>query len=163
MCLNAPKIVAASMGYKMWNTRLVADEVTPMWLAANVASVASGAPGGKLASLIFNCHGFVDGNVFVGLEIGTGIYLMDLNQFTRLKNLVDKIYLTVCAAARGPEGKTFCQKLASTTQASVIAGELDQTLPISIWAKLQVGEIDSFEGQVYEFSPAGGYKSISHM
>lgn len=156
MCLNAEGFDAQLMSYKMWNTRTVTRDVTPYWLAANIASVAAGAPGKQLATLIFNCHGFVTPTgEFLGLDLGTSVYYEDLNHFSRLRPMVREIFMTVCGAARGKSGEAFCKRLAALTGAYVIAGEQDQTLPISVAAKLPGGWIDDFEGKVYKFGPTG--------
>lgn len=159
MCLNSENMYSSSMDYKMWNTRKVTDDVSPVWLAINTASVAAGAPGGKLAALIFNCHGLVTPeNEFVGLAIGKEVHFKDLGHFSKLSPFVEKIYMTVCGAARGKSGRSFCEKLASVSGAIVIAGEWDQTLPISVWAKLPGGMIDDFEGPMFQFTPGGEAK-----
>lgn len=159
MCLNSADLEDRLMGYKMWNTRRVEKNVTPFWLAANIASVAAGT---KLSTLIFNCHGLVTPeNDFVGLAMGTEVYLEDLRHFAKLNTRVDKIYMTVCAAARGTSGKAFCKELARITGSTVVAGEKDQILDISVAAKLPVGFIDEFEGDVYEFIRGGDVRPFS--
>ncbi len=155
MCLNAEDMYPSMMDYKMWNTRKVTKDISARWLAENTASVAAGAPGGKLAALIINCHGLVTPeNEFVGLAIGKEIHFKDLGHFSKLKPFVEKIYMTVCGAARGESGKSFCKEMAYVSGATVIAGEWDQTLPISVAVKLPGGMIDNFEGPMYQFLPS---------
>ncbi|MEP6900956.1 MAG: hypothetical protein ABJA66_04350 [Actinomycetota bacterium] len=147
--------------YQMWNTRLVAPNVTPHWLINNVASVAANAPGGKLSALIFLCHGFVDEKgEFLGLHIGTGIHFKNLKEFSKLRNLVDSIYITACQAANGKGGQRFCRELARQAQAIVYAGDSNQiTTPLDI-GRLKPGVIDAFEGQVYRFGISGDSSSV---
>ena len=157
MALNSPDV----FGYSMSNTRVVASDVTPYWLANNVAAVAVGS-GGKLAALIFQCHGFVNNGVFAGLDMGTGIDYSDLRHFSQLKNLVDTIYIGACRAASGSHGKRFCGELARRTQAIVSAADRDQqTFGGDLQAALRGGVIDDFEGQVFKFDKSGHPQPVS--
>ena len=157
MCLNAPDLPVL-WDYKMWNTRLVAQDVSPKWLAHNIASVVAGAPNGRLGALIFNCHGIVTPDQeFVKLGLGTGISYEDLKYFAipDLRMRVDEIQITACGAARGETGKAFCKELAMRALTYVTAGESDQTIPPSVAAKLQPGWIDDYEGVVHTYGPSG--------
>ncbi|HEX8735329.1 MAG TPA: hypothetical protein VF721_08415 [Pyrinomonadaceae bacterium] len=154
MALNAPGLYPM----RMWNTREVADNVTPIWLVRNIVSVALSAPEtGKLAALVINCHSYVTEDMeILGLKLGTGIYYKDISKFNKLKNRVDAIYVQSCALARGEKGKAFCKKLARETMANVYAAENDQLVPNTYeLGHLKPGLIDDYEGPIYKFGPGG--------
>src|SRR5690348_2024892 len=94
MSVNSPELMA----YRLFNTRIVDEYVTPFWLATNIKSIAVNCPGGRLATLVINCHGFVnEKQEFVGLDIGTGLYKTDIGpNFDRLKGLIDLIHIPAC-------------------------------------------------------------------
>jgi hypothetical protein len=148
--------------YSMWNSRSVAKDVTPYWLANNTAAVAAGASGGKLAALVINCHGVVnEKGEFLSLDLGTGVSKSDLIHFKQLKNLVEKIFITSCRAAAGSSGKNFCGELARQTQARVFASDVDQTTGGgSLQALIKGNKIDDYEGQVFEFGNSGEGKPV---
>jgi hypothetical protein len=155
MALNAPNLYP----YRMWNTRYVDENVTPRWLTGNIAAVASSAPGGRLAALIFNCHGVIDdqSGEFLALAMGTGVELRDVKKhFYKLKPLVREIYIIACQAANGKTGRHFCSELAKRSGADVYASAANQgTCPFDL-GHLEPGYIDEFEGQVLRFPHGGG-------
>jgi hypothetical protein len=159
MALNGPDVLE----YKMWNTRLVASDVAARWLADNTAAIAGSAPNGQLEALVFNCHGFVDAKgAFRGLDLGTGIKQSDLKHFSRLKNLVPKIYIVACQAAAGQAGRRFCAELARQTRAFVYASDVNQHCGFSsAQAVLNGGVIDDYEGQVFQFGSSGDVSPVT--
>lgn len=159
MSVNGADVVV----YPMMNTRMVSSNVSPYWLANNIKAIAEGAPGGKLATLIINCHAFVDEkHALVGLDMGTGIYLKDLKHFAQLSGLVKKIHIPACGAAAGKVGRAFCKELAKVTKALVYAADALQSVGWSAVADVMNGKgLDPYEGQVFEFDGSSDPRPVS--
>src|SRR5262249_13043103 len=146
MALNAKDVPGPN--YKMWNTRNdIPSTEDPGHILGGVASVAKGAPGGRLKALVFNCHG--DNAI---LHMGTGIGWGQVALFSLLldssgKGLVDEIYLVACEVVSfsGPgDGNLFCGAIAKKAQAYVYASNADQNT--GLWPSIPFGKIDGFEG-----------------
>ena len=159
MSLNTPGLVA----FNLENNRLVADDVTPFWLADNISVIAINSSGKKLKALVFNCHGEIsEKGDFIRLIMGTGIALPDLKHFRKLQNLVENIYIVACNAAAGASGKSFCGELARVTKANVFAGEqVQKQCGSDLQDILNGNAIDDFEGPVYQFGISGEGKPVS--
>ena len=158
MSLNTSGLVA----FNLENNRLVAEDVTPFWLADNISVIAINSSGKKLKALVFNCHGEIDekGN-FIRLIMGTGIAFDDLKHFKKIQNLVENIYIVACNAAAGPTGKRFCGELARVTKAIVFAGEQTQKqFGSDLQGILNGNAIDDFEGTVFQFGDSGQGKPV---
>ena len=92
MAINSADIGAR---YQMWNTwSFVAETETREKIIKWVATVAKGAPGGKLKNLVINSHG-TPAHIGIGQGFGKG----DVKLFSRWAGLVDKIWLSVCSVA----------------------------------------------------------------
>jgi hypothetical protein len=84
---------------------------------------------GAIHLLIINCHGFLVGEppAFWGLEIDVGLWTADnIGAFRDLATWFSPgnqgIEIHSCAAARGVEGRHFCQTLANHSGVNVFAG-----------------------------------------
>ncbi len=163
MALNAVDVPGPP--YKMWNTYHVPSTHTADHILGWTATVAKGAPGGKLRALVINCHGYTSKKIGgYGLNLGTGIRRGDTPLFGRLRGLVDEIYIIACQAARigvptGPgstvdgDGNLFCCEIAKSSGATVYASTANQST--GLWLGIPFGRIDGWEGQVYRYNPDG--------
>src|SRR6476619_980566 len=99
MVLNSTDAPGAKI--RMWNTYDVPDDHGVDHILGWTAVVARDAPGGKLATLVIMCHGYENeqGKGGFGLKIGTGIYRKDTPQFSKVKGLVNNIWIFGCQAA----------------------------------------------------------------
>jgi hypothetical protein len=130
-----------------------------------IANYASAAPGGRLKSLVLNCHG-IPGY----LIMGAGFSHANVNAFQTLRGKVDTIWITACTVASrkystptvlklkdiGPceasDGFIFCQNIARNAQANVVASLNIQEAPLRGSVK---GSVDSFEGTHFCWRPDG--------
>jgi hypothetical protein len=173
MALNAtdpsdPAVVE----YRLWNNRHVVAGETVDKIIGDVAVVAAGAPGGRLAVLVINCHGYYNnlsrsGQGGFGLAIGEGIYRWHTGKFTALNGLVTNIIITACGTARittpgaaptaNGDGNLFCSEISRNSGAYVIAGTTRQ-----YHENVPNDYIDDFEGLVLRYNPADGKPDWSH-
>jgi hypothetical protein len=145
------------------NIRIRPDDARTSILDA-VATVAVGAPGGRLKSLVLNSHG-VPGY----LIMGEGFWEPHTDLFQRLVGVVDTIWITACRIAsrcgldpgyglpdtlKGQvgDGFEFCRDIAVNGRCNVVASMIDQDVPNH---KIPPGYIDSYEGTVLCFRPEG--------
>ncbi len=154
--------------YTMMYTKVVTASASPNQLFDEVASIAKLNP---LYSLIINCHGFYGksqngkrGGGF-GLDLGTGLDITNVSLFSKLKGLVDRIYIIACGAARpslsGPvdgNGAYLCQEIAKNSGAFVIAGLGRQFAEDSI----PMFHIDDLEGWVVVLNKRGELVSVEN-
>jgi len=164
MALNSDDVPGTH--YRMWNTWEVAANRTAADILGWTATVAAGAPGGYLRSVIINCHGYYNGTDSrsdtggYGLKIGTGIRRGDTSKFSVLKGKVACIWVTACGTARisavdasgNGDGNLFCSEIAKNSGAYVIAATTQQVGDLY----LRVNRIDDFEGLVLRYNPQGG-------
>lgn len=168
MVINAED---APIIYSMWNTWTVGSTADPRRMMENVRKVASTAPGGRLRTLIINCHGYYagqgrDATGGYGLALGTGIFRRNADVFDVLRRdhaCVHDILITACGAARiSPvnasgegDGHRFCQAIARHSGAHVTAATTMQV--VSNFARLTMpgGAIDDWDGLVVKYSPLG--------
>lgn len=137
--------------YHMWNTWRVPASDDPSHVIGWTASVAAGAPGGKLRALVSNSHG---SPAWIG--VGTGISWPELPLFSRLSGLIDEIYIVACEVVSftgSGDGNLFCGAIAKATGAVVYASNHTQTT--GLWPRLPYGMIDGFEGHVWKWLPSG--------
>ena len=163
MALNAEDVPGTH--YRMWNTYEVPAGHGPDHILGWVAIIAKGAPGGKLGTLVINCHGFKGaGGLGYGLKLGTGIRRADTEKFSVLKGLVDKIWIIACGAAHiavstsagskiDGDGNLFCCEIAKASGAYVTASTVSQ-YDGTIFG-LPVGYVDGWEGLVLTYAPTG--------
>lgn len=162
MALNATN--APGQHYKMWQSWEVLPTTPIDSLLDWTASAASVAPGGRLQTLIINCHGYYNGSDRsstggFGLALGTGIFRADTSKFSKLRGKVISIWITACGAARitipgtsgDGDGNLFCQEIARAAGAYVVAATTKQFHDLSI----PDNHIDDFEGLVLRYNPAG--------
>ena len=169
---------------QMWNTWAVSRSESIGHMVEWVAAVARSAPGGKLRNLVFRCHG--DSGY---LQMGAGIKLSDIPQFSAWRGLVDRTYFSACSVAHidsarsnggvagsdgnlskssagvdaerrsnggvaGSDGNRFCSEFARTVGCYLVAGTEPQVIGRN--RVLPYGCLDTFEGLVLTYSPAGG-------
>ena len=84
MALNSED--APGPHYKMWNSWEVPRSESPSHILGWTATVAKKATGGKLKTLVINCHGSP-----AHLSLGTGIGWSEVTLFSALSGLVDEI------------------------------------------------------------------------
>jgi hypothetical protein len=143
--------------FQMWNTWDISYAESPEHIINWVAQVAKGVPTGKLKNVIFQCHG-LPGKI----NIGTGLGREHVHLFQRWRGLVNKIWIVACETAFMPPGSTITSfsndghslisEIARAARCYVVAAtELqyfnNRTYPF--------GVIDSFEGLVLSYGPAG--------
>src|SRR5215831_17600319 len=162
MALNAPD--APGKHYRMWNTWEVPATDTPDHILSWTATVADGAPGGRLEAVVINCHGFYNnttrqGTGGYGLSLGTGILRADTPKFSKLRGKVRAIWITACGTARistlnaagDGDGNLFCSEIARNAGAYVYAATTLQYHDIF----LRANRIDDYEGLVLRYNPQG--------
>ncbi|HYE72168.1 MAG TPA: hypothetical protein VEF04_02515 [Blastocatellia bacterium] len=144
--------------YKMWNTWKVAASESPDHMMDWIATVAKAAPGGKLATLVFNTHGC---GAFLG--VGTGISTVDIPKFGKLKGLVDRIWLVACTVARITsvgDGNLFLSGIAKESGALVTGSTASQKTYRLFY--IPYGKIDEWEGTVLTYGPKGDVVDVRH-
>ena len=156
--------------YKMWNTYTVPVSHVADSILAWTATVAKGAPGGKLGSLVIHCHGYeVNSHGGYGLQLGTGVQRHHTPLFGYLKGLVDEIYIVACKAAEisvpgtkgDGDGNLFCCEIAKNAGADVYASTATQSP--GFWNDLvgiPYGKIDDYEGDVYRWRADGSCQRV---
>lgn len=146
----------------MWKTSPVYPTTTLQHILEEVAEAARRAPGGKLRNLVFCCHGMP-----AYLFCGQGIGRADTARFTVWRDLVEKIWFSACnlaystpasgrGCAPGPahgDGHMFCSEIAQAAQCYVVASTELQAYTAG--RTLPYGKLDSFEGLVLSYNPAG--------
>ncbi len=169
MVLNADNVPGPD--YKMWNTRKVKKDEDPVWVMRNVATIARSATGGKLKSLVVNCHGYYAvikehkwwfderGGGF-GLGIGKGITRSNVETVMgEITGLVDNIWLVACGAAQisqaggSGDGNLFCSAMAKKVGCNVYASDAKQST--GLWPYIPYGKIDGYEGKVWKYKSDG--------
>lgn len=161
MVCNASNLEKGFLPYAMWNTRTVTQDVSPRWLAQNIADVAKTAEGGFLRVLVLNAHGY-PGN----LGLGTGIDATSVKDFAVLNNLVSEIYIVGCGIAGSRQsrirhgemldGLPLCTTLAQTVGAYVYAPKSGQKQSKEDRSSgIPFGYIDDFEGELVVCLPNG--------
>jgi hypothetical protein len=134
-------------------------------IVSAVANFAANAPGGKLKSLVLNCHGAPG-----YLIMGQGFSHADVQVFQQWRGRVDTIWITACQVAsrvyaqpqikkfKGfppcevSDGFLFCRQMAMNAQANVVASLDFQEAPNSTAPK---GYVDSYEGTHFCWKPDG--------
>lgn len=145
---------------RMWNTWNVTTTESIEHMIGWVASVARGAPGGKLRHVVFRCHGSP-----AYLHCGAGIGRSDTARFQAWRGLVDKIWFSACLVASitpstcgsaGPasgDGNLFCSEIARAARCYVVASTELQVIGVN--RVLPYGCLDTFEGLVLSYAPDG--------
>ncbi|QQS40464.1 MAG: hypothetical protein IPM63_13990 [Acidobacteriota bacterium] len=162
MALNSVEISWSKI--LMWNTWEVDRAQTREHIVEWVATVAGGAPGGKLKNVVINCHGLPG---WVG--IGQGFNATHLGLFRQWRGLVFKIWFVACRVAETPtasvqaqlnsqysgfgtsDGHAFCSNLAQNANSHVYASTEVQRNR----GGYSLGQMPTFEGLCYSYSPNG--------
>ncbi len=168
MALNSTEISWSKI--LMWNTWEVDRAQSREHIVEWVATVANGAPGGKLKNVVINCHGLPG---WVG--IGQGFNLHHLGLFQQWAGKVGKIWFVACLVARIPDsqmlasltatypgfgagdGNVFCSNLAQNARCYVYASTEEQRNR----GGYTIGQMPTFEGLCLSYSP-NGQVSWSH-
>jgi hypothetical protein len=151
---------------RMWNTWKDLDaNVSRDHIVNWTATVARGAPGGKLHNVVINCHGLPG---WVG--IGQGFNRNHLGLFTAWAGLVEKIWFVACLVARIPttamqrdldtnysglgasDGNIFCSQLAKNANCYVVAPTEEQRNR----GGYSTGRMPTYEGLLLSYGPGGG-------
>ncbi len=145
--------------YQMWNTWDIDSSVPIQHIVDWVGSVARGAPGGKLKSLIFQCHGS-PGVLYIGA--GT-IDRTNVGLLAAWAGLIDKIWVVACQPAYidpacGPgfcttDGNLFISQMARAASCYVVASTETQW---NVAKTYPFGKLPSYEGLVLSYGPSGG-------
>lgn len=153
MAVNDPRVGAGNhvRRFQMWNTWDITAAETRQHIIDWVATVARGAPGGKLKNLVLSCHGAPG-----ALQLGQGFNNTHSALFAAWRGLIGKIWLPNCSVAFiGPgnaNGNIFCSNLAKRAQCYVVAStETQCETPIT----LPYDQMTSFEGLVLSYGPGG--------
>jgi hypothetical protein len=128
------------------------------------------APGGKLGSLVINCHGYeVKSGGGYGLQLGAGIQRRHTALFRGLKGLLSEIHIVACKAAQisdpgtsgDGDGNLFCCEIAKNAGVNVYASTAMQTPGLwnDLWG-IPYGKIDDYEGDVYRWRPDGSCQLV---
>jgi hypothetical protein len=168
MALNAEDVPQPR--YKMWNTYEVPESHAAEKILTWTATVARGAPGGKLGSLVINCHGYeVKSRGGYGLQLGTGLQRRHTALFKGLKGLLGEIHIVACKAAEiadpgtsgDGDGNLFCCEIAKNAGVNVYASTAKQTPGMwnDAWG-IPYGKIDDYEGDVFRWRPDGSCQAV---
>lgn len=150
--------------YQMFNTRYVGEDETLDKLCSDIYAVARGAPGGRLRTLVFNCHGSL-GSVRLSKKARLTKKTVATNNFSKLKPYVDHIILVACkviGVRRGnnkdfwnDDGVNLCYVLAGQTGARVYASNELQYVDLPGRLFGGWGDIDHLEGDILCMPPTG--------
>ena len=138
--------------YNMWNSwNDVDSSVKGEKIIKWVATVAKGAPGGKLKNLIINCHGSPS-----RIKIGEGFGPNNVKLFSAWAGLIDKLWLVACRVGRitsSADGNMFLYNIATNAKCHVVASTEVQ---IGRRITYPYGKIDTFEGLLLSYTPGKG-------
>ena len=120
-----------------------------------------------LNNVVINCHGSPGFLHIGGSGIGFGQAGTAVLRPLRSKAAIGRILIVACKVASdgdgdgdgGSLGKLFCSKIAQETGAFVIAADALQS--VDFWYQNfshPFSSIDDYEGNIFEFSPAGGWR-----
>ena len=150
MAINSADITSR---YQMWNTwSSVTSAQKREKIIRWVATVAKGAPGGKLKHLVINAHGSP-----AHFSIGEGFGKGDVKLFSGWIGLVDKIWLVACNVGEitsTADGNMFLFNIATNARCHVVASTESQYARAG--RVYPYGQVDTFEGLVLSYSPAIG-------
>ena len=150
--------------YDMWQTLDAPVGIEPSRVAAAIWSAnqaALGVFGKSLQNVVINCHGNKVGLLTGGIG-KHGLHKAVLGVLGILKPFnMGTFWLVSCEIAAEDSGKSFCQELAKTVGALVIASDSSQEATFGQVAELVItcaNAINDFGGTVYSFSPSGGIR-----
>lgn len=136
--------------FRLQSNLKVYSNDTRQFILNYVVNQARAAQGGRLKSLVLNCHGQPG-----CLIMGEAFWADHTHMFQAWRGLVDTIWITACrVASRVPElkmrhksgdGFLFCQKIAMNAKCNVVASLNDQVVP---GKAIPEGTIDNFEGRL---------------
>ncbi len=156
--LNAP-----GQAYSMWSRYDVGESFDPSYIMNRILSMIATAPEGRIRALVLNCHGFTNirGEYGYGIELGTGIDILNVGCFKILSGKIDLIVITACGTSRisasstsggDGDGHYFTSTIARLTRAKVVAcTEMQVHDPSGI----PPYHIDEFEGLVTVYNENG--------
>lgn len=169
--MKSPSLVVNSNdvpgpNYKMWETVNAMEGMSASQLLGEIIRVNRAAlelESSQLLNVVINCHGG-PGALYVGGLNSPPVDMGNVGVFGWLRHRnLGTIWLVACNAARGTEGKQFCQALSQLSGCQVVAA--DETQDVGVWGSIRIvsgrsGLIDEFEGTVYSFTVAGGMRAI---
>ncbi|MCB1826598.1 MAG: hypothetical protein KDJ54_19270 [Candidatus Competibacteraceae bacterium] len=158
MTLNS-KVTPPIARYQMWNSWDIDGTHTIAHIVAWVATVARGAPGGKLKNLVIQCHGS-PGYIYLGTGSFNRTNVSTMNSWA---GLIEKIWVVACRPAYidptcGPtgfcasDGNLLISEMARAAQCYVVASTETQW---NIAKTYPFGKIPSYEGLVLSYGPQG--------
>ena len=167
MAVNDPRVSSGAFirRFQMWNSWDISSGELRQHIIDWVASVARGAPGGKLKNLVLSCHGLP-----AYLMLGQGFDASNLPMFDAWSGLIEKIWFPNCLVARIPDaamradltrkypgyafgdGNVFCSDLAKRVGCYVVA---PTELQVEAVVTIPVDQMTSFEGLVLCYGPGG--------
>ena len=162
MTLNS-KVNPPIARYQMWNSWDIDGTHSIEHIVAWVATVAGGAPGGKLKNLVIQCHGS-PGCLYQPL-LGNGTFnRTNVGTMNSWAGLIEKIWVVACRPAYidpacGPtafcnsDGNMFISEMARAAQCYVVASTETQ---LNVAKTYPFGKIPSYEGLVLSYGPGGG-------
>lgn len=145
MALNDTRAPAAA---QMWNSWDVYPHYKRSEIINWTARVASGAPGGKLKSIVVCSHALPG-----DLILGEGFQKQHSHLFAAWKNLVDIIFFHGCELAAG-DGYQLCSEIAFYAKCYVVVSTELQSSGEGL-SLLPPGQLDVYEGWTLTFGPNG--------
>lgn len=152
--------VASHYAFSMWRTWNMPQGATSKDVVSWIATACDQAPELALHHVILHAHAD-DGIVYVGQDSAgndNSINPWNVADFQPLASRdIGCIWLHACSPAATNYGARFCLQLAANSGTTVVAAADTQTDWNSAWATLfmPAGNIDDFEGRVYQFSADG--------
>jgi Domain of unknown function (DUF4347) len=164
--LAQPSLVLNSFGVKshyafsMWRTWNMPQGATSKDVVYWIATACDQAPELALHHVVLHAHAD-DGIIYVGQDPAgndNSINPWNVADFQALASKdIGCIWLHACSPAATSYGARFCLQLAANSGTTVVAAADVQTDWNAAWATvfMPAGNIDDFEGRVYQFSADG--------
>jgi hypothetical protein len=142
----------------MSRTYPVAATATVDQIIQLICNYAQQGQGIVIKNLVLNCHGSPG-----YLRMGQGIGWQDVESFTQIRGLVEKIWIHACRIAGRDQvfgervGDHYCSSLARAARCYVVASTEIQASTRN--HTYPYGQIDTFEGLALTWNPEGNVSS----